>query len=407
MIKVFSNQFVVFKTGLTSFLFGFLFLAFFYTAPAQTYSWSNVAMGGGGFVSGIITSKTEANVMYARTDVGGAYRWDNANGKWIPLLDWNSTSQTGYQGVESIALDPSTAGRVYMLVGTSYFNSGQTAILKSNDYGSTFTTTVITSQFQAHGNGMGRQAGERLAVDPNNPNILFCGTRLDGLWKSTNAGSTWSRVWTGSSGTDIVNDNGVCFVVFDPSSVSSGITQNIYIGVCRTGSANIYKSTDAGASFTAISATTSLMPQRAALSGTTMYVTHSDSEGPWGPTSGAVYKLNTSTGAWTNVTPATGRAYCGVSVSPTDPTRVIVSTTNFYNINQYSSVWGDAIYLSTNGGTGWTLKSSGITLNDNGAGWIVGQSIHWAGSIEFDPSNTAKAWVGSGNVTTLTLLQPP
>ena len=35
-------------------------------------------MGGGGFVSAIITSKTEKNLIYARTDVGGAYRWNTA-----------------------------------------------------------------------------------------------------------------------------------------------------------------------------------------------------------------------------------------------------------------------------------------------------------------------------------------
>jgi hypothetical protein len=73
---------------------------------AETYTWQNVAMGGGGFVSGIITSKTQKDLMYARTDVGGAYRWDAANSRWIPLLDWTSESELGYQGVESLAIDP-------------------------------------------------------------------------------------------------------------------------------------------------------------------------------------------------------------------------------------------------------------------------------------------------------------
>lgn len=64
----------------------------------DAYTWQNVAMGGGGFVSGIIMSKAEKGLMYARTDAGGAYRWDSANSRWIPLLDWTSDSELGYQG---------------------------------------------------------------------------------------------------------------------------------------------------------------------------------------------------------------------------------------------------------------------------------------------------------------------
>ena len=116
---------------------------------SQTYNWKSVAIGGGGFVTGIITSKTEQGVMFSRTDVGGAYRWDAPNSKWIPLLDWNSESETGFQGVESIAMDPQASKNIYMLVGTDYFNSGKTAILRSTDYGNTFAITDVTSQFKA------------------------------------------------------------------------------------------------------------------------------------------------------------------------------------------------------------------------------------------------------------------
>ena len=44
---------------------------------AAAYTWDNVAIGGG-FVSAVIPSKTQG-IVYARTDVGGAYRWDNTN----------------------------------------------------------------------------------------------------------------------------------------------------------------------------------------------------------------------------------------------------------------------------------------------------------------------------------------
>ena len=54
-----------FKTLFTPFLF--------FTHPtegrpqSENYTWQDVAMGGGGFVSDIITSTTEQNFIYART----------------------------------------------------------------------------------------------------------------------------------------------------------------------------------------------------------------------------------------------------------------------------------------------------------------------------------------------------
>ena len=363
---------------------------------AQTYG--NVAMGGGGFVSGIIPSKTEANLIYARTDVGGAYRWDNANSKWIPLLDWVSSGQTSYLGVESLATDPLNTNNLYMLVGIPYFNGGITAILRSTDKGNTFSVTDVTSQFTANGNGMGRQNGERLQVDPNNSSILYCGTRANGLFKSTNSGAAWSRL-TGLNVTTTSNGNGISFVVMDKTSVSGGATQRIFVGVSQTGT-NFYVSTNGGTSFSAVSgAPTTLMPQRAALAGDgNLYITYANAEGPWNPTTGQVWKYNVSSGAWTNVTPSgTTFPYSGISVDPNNPSRLMLSTINIYYAQ--GGAWGDQFFYSTNSGASWTnVVSRGFTLNGNGVPWITSsQSIHWAGCIEFDPFSTSKVWVTSGN----------
>jgi uncharacterized protein YjdB len=362
----------------------------------QTYG--NVALGGGGYVTGIISHKTSGDI-YCRTDVGGAYRWDSVNSKWIPLLDWCSQDQVTYQGVEAIALDPQNENNLYILAGTSYFNGGKTAILKSADKGNSFTEVVVTSKFTAHGNGMGRSNGERLAVDPNNSNILFCGSRANGLWKSTNGGSSWTLAWNGVTSTS--NGNGICFVVFDPSSVSGGVTQTIYIGVSRTGADNIYKSTDGGSTFSAIQPDKSFMPHRAVLSSdnSTLYVVMADKEGPWNPGSGRVYKLATATGTWTNITPnGNNYPYGGISVDPTNANRIVVSTINVWSNNQFGNTWADFVFLSTNGGSTWTSKlSSTSTLNNNGIGWISGRGIHWSGCVDFDPLNTARVRIISGN----------
>ena len=45
-------------------------------ASAQ-YSWASVPVVGGGFVDGIICHPTVEGLRYCRTDMGGAYRWDN------------------------------------------------------------------------------------------------------------------------------------------------------------------------------------------------------------------------------------------------------------------------------------------------------------------------------------------
>jgi len=375
-----------------------------YDVQAQTpgYTWKNAPIGGGGFVTGIVTHKTTGD-RYCRTDVGGAYRWDAANNKWIQLMDWVNESELGFTGVEALALDPQNASNVYMLGGTSYINGGRTAILKSTDKGNTFTYVDVTSKFKAHGNGSGRGNGERLAVDPKNSNILFCGTRENGLWKSTDAGLTWNLAWSGVTTT--TNGNGICFVLFDPSSnVVNGASQTIYLGVSRTGSGNIYKSTDGGATFTDITATTGFMPHRAALQGTTMYVTYSDGEGPAVNGDGKLYKLNTATGAWTNVTPVHSKdyAYGGVSIDPTNVNRVIVSTSGMYWNNQFGTGWGDFVFLTTDGGSTWTLKNgTNATYDANGMGWSAGGAINWMDCIEFDQDNVNRVRViGGGGVYT-------
>lgn len=380
----------------------FLLVSFQSLGQTEAYNWKNAPIGGGGFVTGIITHKTSGD-RYCRTDVGGAYRWDAANNKWVQLMDWLNESENGFIGVEALALDPQNANNVYMLCGTSYINGGRTAVLKSTDKGNTFTYTDVTSKFKAHGNGSGRGNGERLAVDPKNSNILFCGTRANGLWKSTDAGVTWNLAWNGVTTT--ANENGLCFVLFDPSSnVVNGASQTIYVGVSRTGGANIYKSTNGGASFTDISATTSFMPHRAALQGTTMYVTYADGAGPSLNGDGKLYKLNTSTGAWTNVTPVHSKdySYGGVSIDPTNVNRVIVSTCGMYWNNQFGTGWGDFIFLSTDGGSSWTLKNgANATYDSNGMGWSAGGAINWMDCIEFDQDNLSKVRViGGGGVYT-------
>jgi xyloglucan-specific exo-beta-1,4-glucanase len=217
--------------------------------------------------------------------------------------------------------------KVYMLVGTSYFNNGKTAILRSSDYGNSFAITEVTNQFKAHGNGMGRQTGEKLVVDPNKNSVLYCGTRGNGLFKSSDSGATWTRVTT-LDVTTTPNGNGISFVVIDPSAGTSGNeTQTIIVGVSRSGVANLYRSDNGGTTFSEIAqAPTSLMPHRAALTNDgNLYVAYANNDGPWNISgAGAIWKYNLASGAWTNVTPSGfDGAFGGISVDPSNGQRVV------------------------------------------------------------------------------------
>jgi xyloglucan-specific exo-beta-1,4-glucanase len=380
-------------------------------SQTEAYTWGNVALGGGGYVTGIIGHKTSGDV-YCRTDVGGAYRWNAATSKWVPLLDWCSEDEVTYQGVEALALDPQDPNKVYILAGTDYFNYGKTAILKSSDKGNTFTIIDVTANFKAHGNGQGRGTGEKLAVDPNNGNILFCGTRRNGLWKSTDAGATWTLAWNGVTTTG-ANDNGISFVLFDPNSASGGASQNIYIGISRLWSTNLYRSTDGGKTFSELSSTLpkQYMPNRAAIAGNMLYLVYGDGTGPDGcrkceeagylepMKNGQVLKINTSTLAVTNITPASGIGYAGITLDPKNSNRIVVASSNAYHNDEFGTSWGDFIYMTTDGGNTWTNKlTHDSKFNTNGLGWMAYNSgIHWGGSIEFDPLIPSKVRITSGN----------
>jgi hypothetical protein len=217
---------------------------------------------GGGFVDGIIFHPAEKGLRYARTDIGGAYRWNDGTKRWEPLLDWVSYPDLNLMGVESIAVDPSDPNRVYLACGT-YTNPATPngAILRSHDRGNTFQLTDMPFKFGGNENGRGN--GERLAVDPNDGNILFLGTRHDGLWKSIDAGATWSRVESFPDVTEPPDASpdpnpwvaaarrgaGIVFVIFDPSSGSKGKASSIiYVGVSLLGRDNLFRSIDGGRS---------------------------------------------------------------------------------------------------------------------------------------------------------------
>ncbi|MGN1423954.1 MAG: hypothetical protein ACI4XA_11300, partial [Oscillospiraceae bacterium] len=154
------------------------------TVSENGWKFGQVAMGGGGFVSGVFATKEEG-LYYARTDVGGAYRFNKDTGKWESMSYDISEEDRGFLGIAALAFAENEPNKVFLLAGTSYFSGGRTALYISDDYGNTFTRTELTDMIKVDGNGMGRGNGERLAVDPKNSNIIYAGgMSTGGLIKS-------------------------------------------------------------------------------------------------------------------------------------------------------------------------------------------------------------------------------
>ncbi len=276
--------------------FALCFLGSYNATSQENYTWKNVAIGGGGFVTGIAIHPKERGLLYARTDVGGLFKRDNKNNQWEQLLDWVGYNQVEFRNVDGIALDPNNSDLVYITSGSD--------VLKSSNRGKTWTFTGLHKTFL--GNGNKRWYGENIAVDPVNSKVLFCGTRNDGLYFSDDAAKTWTHIDNVPNG---ITDIGIRSIVFDPSSHKDGKCQIIYIGLPNIG---IYVSKNAGKTFELIKDCPPDANRMAITSEGFLLVTHSN----------GVSKYN---GTWKDISPGEGMEFCGLDINPKDPKHFVVS----------------------------------------------------------------------------------
>ncbi len=366
-------------------------------SPAsEPYQWRNVSIGGGGFVTGLIAHPRAKNLIYARTDVGGAYRWDENSQHWIPITD--SFGLADFTGIESLALDPNDTNRVYLAAGIYEFT--RSAIFRSDDQGRTWQRTDVP--FKMGGNETGRFNGERLVVSPADGNLLFFGSRRDGLWKSIDRGATWNPVASFpkiaapalSANTPRRFFNravGIVCVLFD--------SQTIYAAVSAT-ETNFFYSTDGGDHWQPVSGQPiGLRPNHVVLAADgILYLSYGKEPGPNQMTDGAVWKFNPASKswtAWTDITPLKSPedgqpfGYGTVAVDAQNPAVLLTST--FCRWKQH-----DEIERSTNAGASWSPLFADASWDYSRAPYAGGIKPHWIGSITIDPLDSNRAWFTTG-----------
>ena len=170
-------------------------------SPGAETVFTQGALGGGGY-SCELSMSDDGLTMITRSDTyqvnifnPSTQLWEQIfNGKRFSGMTWG---QGG--GAHAVAVAPGDSNRIYVCsiglknglgVGNRYINS--CTVFRSNDRGLTFTPTSLTTiQGDIGGN---RLSSPKMAVDPNNADIVYVANQTGIFWVTYNGGSNWSMV---------------------------------------------------------------------------------------------------------------------------------------------------------------------------------------------------------------------
>lgn len=386
-----------------------------------SYKYKNLPIPGGGYVTGFVYHRYQKDVLYARTDIGGTYRYDAEKKRWESLIPHVTMADLSETFPISVALDDEAPNMLYIACGVNAEKSGVLAI--SEDYGESFRYEKIP--VRVHGNLPGRGTGERLVVDQNVPGRLYYASQQEGLWVTDSLGKAWRKLAA-------LPEEHLSFAALVGTALivaTAGVTtaKSDASGTVRGHS--LYVSYDGGEHFEELPEPQSrriagcrmdgLVAQRHAVDGKYLYVTFSSTgrrsyvvEDGYSCDSGDAldgrvvrYALleDGRIGAYEDITPeAAGSGipleygFSGISVSVQTPGMLVCTTIVKDD--------GDSVYRSYDYGVHWEQ-----ILYDLDIGRMVfrapymrpecngGHSlIHWLSDIKINPFDDGEAWFNTG-----------
>lgn len=319
------------------------------TISPMDAAWKPVNIGAGGWITGIDVAPD--GTMVARTDTYGAYVWNGTGWNQIVTSASMPTSSISAIGVYEIRVAASNSSIFYMELGDG--------IYKSVDKGATWLKTNFPSVTFDTNTGV-RMDGQKMAIDPTNPDVVFAGTQHDGLWVTRDGGLNWQKILAVPQGTKTADTD------------LTGITiqgSKVFVGTAGSG---VFMSSDGGITWSATGGPADV--GTAAIGSDGSYYASGNSDG-------SLWKY--ASGSWTKLITDSVHA---VAVDPFNANHLVVTGA------------GGNIQESRDGGATWSgwnwnnqLESSNdIPWLENSGGYMS------SGGLVFDPLQPNKIWQSSG-----------
>ena len=251
-------------------------------------------------------------------------------------------------------------------------------VCRSVDKGASWIQTAFSKVIEDP-NDPYRMNGQKAAVDPNNPQVAYMGTPQNGLFVTKDGGTSWQHVAAiPASLTDAKGLHpSITGILFDPvlGGTSGGITNTIFASSYGNG---VYKSTDAGASWTHLAGGPTDV-ENAAISSTGIYYAIGDGGTDlWSYANNEWKELLTPTVVGVNQVQA-------VAIDPADPSRIAVVTP------------GGSLNISYDAGATWSGNNWAGKLNSTDIPWLADTGPYMSiGGMRFSPSVPHEIIVSDG-----------
>jgi len=161
-------------------------------------NWQALGPGNiGGRILAILIHPTKPNTMWIGSAGGGVWKTTNGGSSWFPL-----DGVAPYMAISCMAMDPKNPDHIYVGTGEGgYFDTLQGSSNLAVPMGAgIYVTTNGGTTFSRLSSTQGNDwlAVNRIAVDPNNGNVVLAATTT-GIFRSTNGGTSWTKTFSGST----------------------------------------------------------------------------------------------------------------------------------------------------------------------------------------------------------------